>query len=185
MSSISIYQSTSNSVTDLNDSTLETLVSDCQNIISRGKRAAVELCVKMAETDDYIKTLPKKNQKEKRLMIINHLDVLEKTYFKYARVGRHVKANPALQNMSMDAIIAQMRPPKQLAAPTPKPPKIDKDQMIKDHEKRIRDLERKVKELENEVDYRKEEISDVRGWLDKNTRSGSTGVYEKLGRTLH
>jgi NifB/MoaA-like Fe-S oxidoreductase len=181
MSSISIYQS----VTDLNDSQLETLVSDCQNIISRGKRAAVELCIKMAETDDYIKTLPKKNQKEKRLMIINHLDVLEKTYFKYARVGRHVKENPALQDMSMDAIIAQMRPPKQLAAPTQKPPKVDKDQMIKDHEKRIRDLEHKVKELENEVDYRKEEVGDLRGWLDKNTRSGSVGVYEKLGRMLH
>lgn len=185
MSSISIYQSTSNSVTDLNDSQLETLVSDCQNIISRGKRAAVELCIKMAETDDYIKTLPKKNQKEKRLMIINHLEVLEKTYFKYAKVGRLVKANPALQNMSMDAIIQHMRPPKQLKAPTPKPPKTDLNAELEQAKLRITRLERKVKELENEVDYRKEEVGDLRGWLDKNTRSGSTGVYEKLGRTLH
>lgn len=181
MSSISIYQS----VTDLNDFQLETLVSDCQNIISRGKRAAVELCIKMAETDDYIKTLPKKNQKEKRLMIINHLDVLEKTYFKYARVGRHVRANPALQDMSMDAIIAQMRPPKQLAAPTSKPPKPDPMKELEQAKHRITKLEREVKDLKNEVDYLKEERDDVRGWLDKNTRSGSAGVYEKLGRTLH
>lgn len=45
-------------------------------------------------------------------MIINRLDVLEKTYFKYARVGRHVKEHPALQDLSMDAIIAHMKPKK-------------------------------------------------------------------------
>lgn len=181
MSSISIYQS----VSDLNDSQLETLVSDCQNIISRGKRAAVELCIKMAETDDYLNTMKKKDKKVILSMIIDKLDVKSATFYKYANVGRHVKANPALQDMSMDAIIAQMRPPKQLAAPTPKLPKVDKDQMIKDHEKRIRDLEQEVKDLKNEVDYRKEEVSDLREWLDKNTRSGTAGVYEKLGRLLH
>ena len=181
MSSISIYQS----VSDLNDSTLETLVTDCQDIISRGKRAAVELCIKMAETDDYLNTLKKKDKKVKLSMIIDKLDVKTSTFYKYAGVGRHVKANPALQNMSMDAIIQQMRPPKQLAASTPKPQKPDLSTELEEAKIRITRLEREVKDLKNEVDYLKEERDDVRGWLDKNTRSGSTGVYEKLGRMLH
>ena len=185
MSSISIYQSTSNSVSDLNDSQLETLVSGCQNIISTGKRADVDLRIKMAETDDYLNTLKKKDKKVKMSMIIDKLEIKSVTFYKYAGVGRHVKANPALQNMSMDAIIAQMRPQKLLAAPTPKPPKTDLSAELEQAKLRITRLEREVKDLKNEVDYLKEERDDVRGWLDKNTRSGSTGVYEKLGRTLH
>ena len=121
MSSISIYQS----VSDLNDSQLETLVSDCQNIISRGKRAAVELCIKMAETDDYLNTLKKKDKKAKLSMIIDKLDIKSVTFYKYAKVGRHVKDNPALQDMSMDAIIAKMRPQKLLAAPTQNSTKVN------------------------------------------------------------
>jgi hypothetical protein len=178
MSSISIYQS----VTDLNDSTLETLVTECQSIMIKGREAAVDMCINIAKQDAYLNTLPKKVKKEKVFMIINSLKVKEDAYWKYARAGREYIANPDSRHLSMDAVLKK---PKQLAAPTPKPPKVDKDQMIKDHEKRIRDLERKVKELENEVEYRKEEVGDLRGWLDKNTRSGSTGVYEKLGRTLH
>ena len=112
MSNITIYQST----TDLNDPELETLVLDCQNLISRGKKTAVELCLKLAQADVHIKTLPKKTRKEKRLMIINLLDVLDKTYLKYTRIGRYVKEHPALQDLSMDAIIAHMKPQRQAKA---------------------------------------------------------------------
>ena len=84
-------------------------------------------------------------------MVINYVNVQAATYFKYARAGREYIANPNSRHLSMDAVLKK---PKQLAAPTPKLPKVDKDQMIRDHEKRIQDLERKVKELENEVDYR-------------------------------
>ena len=112
MSNITIYQST----TDLNDPELETLVLDCQNLISRGKKTAVELCLKLAQADVHIKTLPKKTRKEKRLMIINLLDVLDKTYLKYTRIGRYVKEHPALQDLSMDAIIAHMKPNKERPA---------------------------------------------------------------------
>jgi hypothetical protein len=112
MSNITIYQST----TDLNDPELETLVSDCQNIISRGKRAAVELCIKMAETDDYLNTLKKKDKKAKVSMIIETLEIKSVTFYKYAGVGRYVKANPALQDLSMDAIIAHMKPQRQAKA---------------------------------------------------------------------
>lgn len=183
MSSISIYQSTSNSVSDLNDSTLETLVTECQSIMIKGREAAVDMCVNIAKQDAYLNTLPKKVKKEKVFMIINSLNVKEDAYWKYARAGREYIANPDSRHLSMDAVLKK---PKQLAAPTPKPPKVDKDQMIKDHEKRIQELERKVKELENEVDYRKEEVGDLRGWLDVNYKSGgSAAVYKKLGRTLH
>jgi predicted nucleic acid-binding Zn-ribbon protein len=82
----------------------------------------------------------------------------------------------------MDAILKK---PKQLAAPTPKPQKPDLSTELEQAKIRITRLEREVKDLKNEVDYLKEERDDVRGWLDKNTRSGSTGVYEKLGRMLH
>jgi len=86
----------------------------------------------------------------------------------------------------MKEIADHMRPPKQLAAPAPKLPKVDKDQMIKDHEQRIRDLERKVKELENEVEYKQEEVGDLRKWLDTNyIPGGSVAVYKKLRRNIH
>jgi len=182
MSSTSIYKS----VTNLNDSQLEKLVSDCQNIISRGKRAAVELCIKMAETDDYLNTMKKKDKKVILSTVVDKLGVKQSAFYKYANIGRHVKTNPALQDMSMKAITDHMKPPKQLAAPAPKLPKVDKDQMIKDHEQRIRDLERKVKELENEVEYKQEEVGDLRKWLDTNyIPGGSVAVYKKLRRNIH
>jgi hypothetical protein len=179
MSSITIYQST----TDLNDPELEQLISECQTIMTRGQNAVVDMCISMAEQQEHIKkTYKKKDRAAVQLMVINYVNVQATTYFKYARAGRHYIANPDSRHLSMDAILKK---PKQLAAPAPKPPKVDKDQMIREHEQRIQDLERRVRELENEVDYRKEEVRDVRDWLDANTRAGSAGVYAKLGRTLH
>jgi hypothetical protein len=178
MSSISIYQS----VSDLNDSTLETLVTECQSIMIKGREAAVDMCINIAKQDAYLNTLPKKVKKEKVFMIINSLNVKEDAYWKYARAGRHYIANPDSRHLSMDAILKK---PKQLAAPTPKPQKPDLSTELEQAKIRITRLEREVKDLKNEVDYLKEERDDVRGWLDKNTRSGSTGVYEKLGRMLH
>lgn len=182
MSSISIYQSTSNSVTDLNDSTLETLVTECQSIMIKGREAAVDMCINIAKQDAYLNTLPKKVKKEKVFMIINSLNVKEDAYWKYARAGREYIANPDSRHLSMDAVLKK---PKQLAAPTQKPPKTDLSAELEQAKLRITRLEQEVKDLKNEVDYLKEERDDVRGWLDKNTRSGSKGVYEKLGRTLH
>ncbi len=176
MHSLSIYQS----VSDLNDSTLETLVTECQSIMIKGREAAVDMCINIAKQDAYLNTLPKKVKKEKVFMIINSLNVKEDAYWKYARAGRHYIANPDSRHLSMDAVLKK---PKQLA--TPKPQKPDLSTELEQAKIRITRLEREVKDLKNEVDYLKEERDDVRGWLDKNTRAGSTGVYEKLGRMLH
>jgi hypothetical protein len=148
----------------------------------KGREAAVDMCINIAKQDAYLNTLPKKVKKEKVFMIINSLNVKEDAYWKYARAGRHYIANPDSRHLSMDAILKK---PKQLAAPTPKPQKPDLSTELEQAKIRITRLEREVKDLKNEVDYLKEERDDVRGWLDKNTRSGSTGVYEKLGRMLH
>jgi hypothetical protein len=44
----------------------------------------VNLMLRLVD-DHRLKTLPKKTRKEKRLMIINLLDVLDKTYLKYTK----------------------------------------------------------------------------------------------------
>lgn len=181
MSSISIYQS----VTDLNDSTLETLVSDCQNIMVRGQEAVTELCMNIAQQDAYLNTLKKKDKKAKLAMVIAKLNIKDVTWRKYSKIGRYYLDNPDARQLSMNTIETMNSKPKQLAAPTPKPPKTDLNAELEQAKLRITRLEREVKDLKNEVDYLKEERDDVCGWLDKNTRSGSTGVYEKLGRTLH
>jgi len=185
MSSISIYQSTP----DLEDNTLNDYVSQGNSIILSGKRGAVELTRIISNVEDHLLSMPLKVRKEKRAIIIACFGMKNANWKKAREIGKYVNSLPnrkdEFNDMPLYMIESEMRPPKQLAAPTSKPSKVDKDQMIKDHEKRIRDLERKVKELENEVDYRKEEVEDLRGWLDKNTRSGSVAVYEKLGRTIH
>lgn len=186
MHSLSIYQPT----TDLEDNTLNAYVSQGNNIILSGKRGAVELTRIISNIEDHLLNMPLKVRKEKRAIIIARFGMKNSNWKKAREIGKYVNSLPnrtdEFNDMPLYMIEEEMRPPKQLAAPTSKPPKVDKDQMIKDHEKRIRDLERKVKELENEVDYRKEEVGDLRGWLDVNYKSGgSAAVYKKLGRTLH
>lgn len=179
MSSISIYQS----VSDLNDSTLETLVSECQNIMVRGQEAVAELCMNIAQQDAYLNTLKKKDKKEKLATTVAILNIKDVTWRKYSKIGRYYLDNPDARQLSMESIRNLNTKPKQLAAP--KPPKPDLSSELEQAKQRITKLEQEVKDLKNEVDYRKEEVSDLREWLDKNTRSGTAGVYEKLGRLLH
>lgn len=104
------------------ESTFDNLLTECLTLMTKGRQTAIDLCLKMAETDDHIKTLPKQNQKDKRLIAINQLEVEEKTYFKYVRIGRYVRSHPELANSSMKQIENAMR-----AANTTvtRPPKID------------------------------------------------------------
>jgi hypothetical protein len=186
MHSLSIYQSTP----DLEDNTLNDYVSQGNSIILSGKRGAVELTRIISNVEDHLLNMPLKIRKEKRAIIIACFGMKNANWKKAREIGKYVNSLPnrkdEFNSMPLYMIESEMRPPKQLAAPAPKLPKVDKDQMIKDHEKRIRDLEQEVKELKNEVDYRKEEVGDLRGWLDTNYKAGgSAGVYKKLGRTIH
>ena len=178
-SSITIYQS----LNDLNDKHLEELVTECQTIMSRGREATIDMCINMAHQQEYIqKNYKRKDRAQVQAMIINSIGVVEKTYFKYARAGRFYLANPDKKHLSMDAVLKK---PKQITATTQKPPNIDYKTEYEKLRIRQEQLERRVKELENQVDYMTEEIHDVRDWLDTNTKSKSTGVYNALGRLLN
>lgn len=185
MHSLNIYQS----ATDLEDNTLNEYVSQGSNIILSGKRGAVELTRIISNIEDHLLNMPLKARKEKRAIIIACFGMKNSNWKKAREIGKYVNSLPSrtdeFNDMPLYMIEEEMRPPKQLAAPTPKPPKPDLNAELEQAKLRITRLEREVKDLKNEVDYRKEEVEDLRGWLDKNTRSGSTGVYEKLGRTLH
>jgi len=149
----------------------------------RGQEAVTELCMNIAQQDAYLNTLKKKDKKAKVVMVITLLNIKPSTWRKYSQVGRYYIDNPDSRQLSMQSI--QTKNAKQLAAPTSKPPKPDLSSELEQAKHRITKLEREVKDLKNEVDYLKEERDDVREWLDKNTKSKSAGVYEKLGRTLH
>jgi len=178
-SSITIYQS----LNDLNDKHLEELVTECQTIMSRGREATIDMCINMAHQQEYIqKNYKRKDRAQVQAMIINSIGVVEKTYFKYARAGRYYLANPDKKHLSMDAVLKK---PKQITATTQKPPNIDYKTEYEKLRIRQEQLERRVRELENQVDYMTEEIHDVRDWLDTNTKSKSTGVYNALGRLLN
>ena len=150
MSSIIIYQS----LTDLNDKHLESLVTECQTIMSRGREATIDTCINMAHQQEYIKTLSKKDRQEKWLMIINHLKVEQKTFFKYARAGRHYLANPDQRHLSMDAVLKK---PKQITAQAPqKPPKIDYKAKCEEYKQAYKDLYVKYEKLRKAYNELKE-----------------------------
>jgi hypothetical protein len=118
-SDIIIYQS----VSDLNDKTLESLLSKTHSAMTKGNEAMVEMCISMAEQQEHIKkTYKKADRAAVQFMVMNYVNVQPTTYFKYARAGKYYIANPDSRHLSMDAVLKK---PKQLAAPAPKLPKID------------------------------------------------------------
>jgi len=78
------------------------------------RQTSLELCLEIADLEDTFRSLSKQNKKSNRLTIINELEIQEKTYFKYVRIGRFVRANPQLndKHLSMRAIEEMMRPGK-------------------------------------------------------------------------
>jgi len=168
--------------------TIDQLKEYHQTAVQYGKKAQIAECCIIAKVDAYLQTLKPKQRKIESAKIFSQFDKSKRNFQMYSQIGRYIieKADTRLLEMNMDQIRKEISPPKQLAAPNPKPQKPDLSTELEQAKHRITKLEREVKDLKNEVDYLKEERDDVREWLDTNYKSGgSVAVYKKLGRTLH
>ena len=125
MSNITIYQPTL-------DQALDLLIERTQTIMIRGRDAAVEMCMAMAETQEYItQTYRKKHRHAIQKEVYEKLGVQRSTFTKYARAGAIYLAEPEKRQLSMDAVLEvpkKERPVRAMTIAATKPA-IDEDRL--------------------------------------------------------
>jgi predicted DNA-binding transcriptional regulator AlpA len=100
MSNITIYHPTL-------DQALELLIERTQTSMLRGREAAVEMCMNMAETQEYItQNYRKKHRHAIQKEVYEKLGVERNTFYKYAKAGVVYLAEPEKRQLTME----QLRP---------------------------------------------------------------------------
>ena len=107
MSNITIYQPTL-------DQALDLLIERTQTIMTRGRDAAVEMCMTMAETQEYIThNYRKKNRGAIQKEVADRLGVKPATFHKYARAGIEYLAAPEKRQLTLEEVLGQKKPQRQ------------------------------------------------------------------------
>ena len=110
MSNITIYHPTL-------DQALELLIERTQTSMLRGREAAVDICMDMAETQEYItQNYRKKHRHAIQKEVYEKLGVKRSTFVKYAKAGAQYLAAPEKRQLTMEEILGQKKPQRQAKA---------------------------------------------------------------------
>ena len=125
MSNITIYQPTL-------DQALDLLIERTQTIMTRGRDAAVEMCMTMAETQEYIThNYRKKNRGAIQKEVADRLGVKPTTFHKYAKAGAIYLAEPEKRHLTREQL--RSKPSRHLTAvKSTKAPLVDGRQLTED-----------------------------------------------------
>lgn len=123
MSNITIYQPTL-------DQALDLLIERTQNIMARGREAAVEMCMTMAETQDYItNNYRKKHRAAVQQEVCEKLGVKRTTFYKYAQAGAQYLAEPEKRQLTLEEVLGQKKKPVRSMRIDANKPAIDEDRL--------------------------------------------------------
>ena len=110
MSNITIYHPTL-------DQALELLIERTQTSMRRGREAAVEICMNMAETQEYIThNYRKKHRHAIQKEVYEKLGVKRSTFVKYAKAGVQYLAAPEKRQLTMEEVLGQKKSQRQAKA---------------------------------------------------------------------